>query len=139
MIVFIRIAASSGVPVTRQIMDQIRTQCASGTLKAGQRLPSVRVLARELMVNQNTILKVYERLTMEGLLERRHGDGTYVAVTVGQAGLKIRKDLLRGQVERLVHQAVALGLEVEQVHKAIDQVWARIQGKDMLRENNSHE
>ena len=75
----IRVETSSGMPITRQIAAQIRAQCASGVLQPGERLPSVRVLAAELAVNQNTILRVYERLTAEGLLERRHGDGTFVA------------------------------------------------------------
>ena len=69
---FIRIDPSSGMPITRQIAEQIRTQCASGAVAPGDRLPSVRQLAQELAVNQNTILRVYERLTVEGLLERRH-------------------------------------------------------------------
>ena len=74
------------MPITRQIAAQIRAQCASRALKPGDRLPSVRALAAELAVNQNTILRVYERLTAEGLLERRHGDGTFVAdrVPTGQ-------------------------------------------------------
>ena len=58
----IRIEAGSGVPITRQIMDQIRSRCASGELKAQDRVPSVRELARQLAVNQNTILRAYERL-----------------------------------------------------------------------------
>ena len=69
---FIRIEAASGVPITRQIAGQIRAQCAVGSLAPGERLPSVRALARELAVNQNTVLRVYERLTMEGLLEEAH-------------------------------------------------------------------
>ena len=76
---FIRIESTSGVPITRQITDQIRAQCATGALAPGEKLPSVRALARQLAVNQNTILRVYERLTMAGLLEIRRGDGTYVA------------------------------------------------------------
>ena len=59
----IRVETSSGMPITRQIAAQIRAQCASESLKPGDRLPSVRALAAELAVNQNTILRVYERLT----------------------------------------------------------------------------
>ena len=59
---FIRVEPSSGVPVTGQIADQVRTHCASGTLRPGDRLPSVRELARQLAVNPNTVLRVYERL-----------------------------------------------------------------------------
>ena len=50
----------------------------SGGVRPGDRLPSVRELARELAVNQNTVLRVYERLCGEGLLEMRHGQGTFV-------------------------------------------------------------
>jgi len=95
---FIRIETTSGVPITRQIMDQIRAHCAAGALTAGDRLPSVRVLARELAVNQNTILRVYERLTAEGLLERRHGDGTYVTASQPAAQLKTQRKLLIEEV-----------------------------------------
>ena len=95
------VEASSGVPITRQIAEQIRTRCASGTLKRGERLPSVRELARELTVNQNTVLRVYERLTAEGLLERRHGDGTYVADRLPTGQLKNERSLLRDELRRL--------------------------------------
>src|SRR5436190_15716960 len=107
---FIRIETSSGVPITRQIMDQIRVQCVTGSLGPGDRLPSVRVLAKDLTVNQNTILRVYERLTAEGLLERRHGDGTYVSATVARPSDEASRKLLRGDVDRLVQRAMALGI-----------------------------
>ena len=53
------------------------------------RLPGVRVLAHDLAINQNTVLRVYERLTMEGLLERKHGDGTFVwrVAAIGEEGV----------------------------------------------------
>ena len=76
---FLRIEKGSAVPISRQIADQIATLCASGGVQPGERLPSVRELARELAVNQNTVLRVYERLCGEGLLEMRHGQGTFVA------------------------------------------------------------
>lgn len=111
---FIRIESSSGVPLTRQIMDQIRAQCATGALTAGERLPSVRELARELTVNQNTILKVYERLTAEGLLEMRHGSGTYVAENSQRGRMQEEYRLLQADAQRFADRAAALGLEVSQ-------------------------
>ena len=94
----IHVETSSGMPITRQIAAQIRAQCASGTLQPGQRLPSVRALAAELAINQNTILRVYERLTAEGLLERRHGDGTFVADRVPTGQMKAQRQLLRQEI-----------------------------------------
>jgi len=123
---FIRVESSSGVPITRQITDQIRSHCASGTLLAGDRLPSVRQLAKELLVNQNTILRVYERLTTEGLLERRHGDGTYVAQSLPRGLAKAQRDLLAQEVDRLVHRVLDLGIDADDIHELFDESLARL-------------
>jgi GntR family transcriptional regulator len=118
---FIRIEPSSGMPITRQIADQIRTQCASGSLTPGDRLPSVRQLAKEITVNQNTILRVYERLTAEGLLERRHGDGTYVADRLPPGGMRAQREVLRQEAQRLARRAIDLAIEPDEVHKMLDE------------------
>ncbi len=76
---FLRVEKGSAVPISRQIADQIRALCLTGRLKPTQQITSVRELARELAVNQNTVLRVYERLSGEGILEMRHGEGTFVA------------------------------------------------------------
>jgi GntR family transcriptional regulator len=116
----LRIESSSGVPISRQIADQIRTQCASGGLRPGDRLPSVRELARELTINQNTVLRVYEKLTGEGLLERRHGDGTYVADRLPGGQLKAQQLVLRDEFRRLVRRARLLGVEPGELHELLD-------------------
>jgi GntR family transcriptional regulator len=123
----IRVETSSGMPITRQIAAQIRAQCASGTLQPGERLPSVRALAAELAVNQNTILRVYERLTGEGLLERRHGDGTFVADRVPSGQMKAQRQLLLEQIARTVELAKTLGMEADEMHQLLDGFWE--QGK----------
>jgi GntR family transcriptional regulator len=122
---FIRIEPSSGVPITRQIADQIRAQCAAGTLTPGTQLPSVRVLARELAVNQNTILHIYERLTMEGLLDMRHGDGTYVAQRPPTGQFRLQQQALAREVDLLVQRALSLGLSEADVHALVDRAFGR--------------
>ncbi len=82
---FVHIERGSAVPISRQIMEQLRSQCLSGTLAAGEKLPSVRELAQQLAVNVNTVFRIYERLSAEGLIELRHGDGTYVLPRPRQA------------------------------------------------------
>jgi GntR family transcriptional regulator len=124
---FIRIETSSGMPITRQIADQIRSLCASGALLPEDRLPSVRQLAKDLAVNQNTILHVYERLTVEGLLERRQGDGTYVARRLPAGRAKAQRELLMQEIDRLGHRALDLGVTSEEVHSLIDESFARIE------------
>ena len=61
---------SSGVPIYRQLMDQVRAMIASGQLADGDLLPSVRLMADELQVNMMTVSKAWSRLEVEGVLER---------------------------------------------------------------------
>jgi len=119
----IRVETSSGMPITRQIAAQIRAQCASEALKPGDRLPSVRVLAAELAVNQNTILRVYERLTAEGLLERRHGEGTFVADCIPSGQMKAQRRVLCQQIAQAAELAKTLGMDVEEMHRLLDEMW----------------
>ena len=117
---FIRIETTSGMPITRQIMDQIRALVASKALEPGDRLLSVRALAHELAVNQNTVLRVYERLTAEGLLERRRGNGTFVAAGLSRRHMKKEADQTCLQIETLVRRAEALGVDRHRLHELID-------------------
>ena len=68
----------SGVPFYRQIIDQIRYGVASGRLKVGEQLPTVRSLAVELKVNLNTVSKAYKELEIQSVLETQQGTGTFI-------------------------------------------------------------
>ncbi|MEX2315658.1 MAG: GntR family transcriptional regulator [Pirellulales bacterium] len=116
---FLRIEKGSAVPISRQIADQIATFCASGSLQPGERLPSVRELARELAVNQNTILRVYERLSGDGLIEMRHGQGTFVAARAKAGQLAIHRDRLVDELRQVARQAFGLGLSTDELHQLL--------------------
>jgi GntR family transcriptional regulator len=116
---FLRIEKGSAVPISRQIAEQIATLCASGSLTPGERLPSVRELARELAVNQNTILRVYERLVGEGLLEMRHGQGTFVAARAKRGQLAVHRERLVDELRQIARQAVGLGLSTDELHELL--------------------
>jgi len=116
---FLRIEKGSAVPISRQIAEQIATLCASGTLSPGERLPSVRELARELAVNQNTILRVYERLVGEELLEMRHGQGTFVAARAKRGQLAVHRERLVDELRQIARQAVGLGLTSDELHELL--------------------
>ncbi|MGD8778163.1 MAG: GntR family transcriptional regulator [Ignavibacteria bacterium] len=74
----------SGIPFYRQIIDQIRYGIASGQLKLGEQLPTVRALAVELKVNLNTVTKAYKELEIQKILETQQGTGTFIGnVKVG--------------------------------------------------------
>ena len=109
---FLRIEKGSAVPISRQIAEQIATLCASGSLRAGERLPSVRELARELAVNQNTVLRVYERLCGEGLLETRHGQGTFVTGRRRGNPSSAHRLRLLEEFRQLSRQGLGLGLSI---------------------------
>ena len=123
----IRVETSSGMPITRQIAAKSGRSAPAERFSPASGCPSVRALAAELAVNQNTILRVYERLTGEGLLERRHGDGTFVADRVPTGQMKAQRLLLREQIARTVELAKTLGMDAEETHQLLDEIWE--QGK----------
>ena len=122
----LRIEKGSSVPISRQIAEQIATHLAADKLQAGERLPSVRELARELAVNQNTILRVYERLAADGLLEMRHGQGTFVAEKPrGNRSASHRQRLVE-ELRQIARQGVGLGLAPEELHELLDEAIKQI-------------
>jgi GntR family transcriptional regulator len=118
---FLRIEKGSAVPISRQLANQIASHCASGNVRPGDRMPSVRELARELAVNQNTILRVYERLCGEGLLEMRHGLGTFVAARAKRGQLAVHRERLVDELRQLARQAVGLGLSADELHELLSE------------------
>jgi GntR family transcriptional regulator len=116
---FLRIEKGSSAPISRQIADQIATLCASGGLKPGDRLPSVRELARELTVNQNTVLRVYERLCGEGLLEMRHGQGTFATGKTSERRKSAHRARLVDELRQIAQQAYGLGLSTDELHELL--------------------
>jgi GntR family transcriptional regulator len=126
---FLRIEKGSATPISRQIGHQIATLCASGSLKPGDRVPSVRELARDLEVNQNTILRVYERLTRDGLLEMRQGQGTFVAANAKAHASPGQRGRLVEELRQLARQGLSLGLSRDEFHELVDVAIAELDGE----------
>jgi GntR family transcriptional regulator len=99
------VAPSSGVPIYRQILDQVRAQIATGRLAAGEFLPSVRQVAGELAVNPMTVSKAYSLLERDGIVELVRGQGMRV---IGRP-TRERKTVDRDEVVRLVRRLVKRG------------------------------
>lgn len=106
---------SSGVPIYRQIMDQVRALIVSRRLDAGDLVPSIRQLAADLNVNMMTVSKAYARLEVDGVLERVRGTGMRVRAARPQGTAAERQRELAPLVEGLVTRALQLGLSEHQV------------------------
>lgn len=103
---------SSGVPIYRQLIDQVRRMVASGQLTPGMEFPSVREVAAEYTVNPTTISKAYSLLEAEGLLERHRGKPMTIATPrLNQNSLAQRLRQVEAQVEALVLAARQLDLQ----------------------------
>src|SRR5678809_1739475 len=81
-----RLDLHSGVPVYRQIIDQVLGGIAAGTLAGGDQLPTVRQLAVDLSINPNTVARAYRELELGGLLETHQGTGTFIAAQKMRGG-----------------------------------------------------
>jgi GntR family transcriptional regulator len=71
--------AHSGVPVYRQLIDQVQGALAAGRLKAGDQLPTIRQVAVDLAINPNTVTRAYREMEIRGMLETQQGTGTFIA------------------------------------------------------------
>ena len=110
-----RVAPSSGLPIFRQIIDQVNAMIASGTLSPGDMLPSTRELARALEVNMMTVSKAYSRLEADAVVERVRGTGMRIAPRSINRSLADRKQEFQELVAPALHRARHLGLTEEQI------------------------
>jgi GntR family transcriptional regulator len=122
---FLRIESSSAVPIYCQLAEQIREQIAAGLLKPGQQVPSVRQLAADLAVNQNTILKVYNELVREGVLTMERGSGTYVSDRVVGQVEESRRQIVTEALAKAADKAVGLGVSLEQVQQWLEKEYRK--------------
>src|SRR5712691_9350532 len=94
----LHISTSDGLPIYLQIVQQIKSQVASGRLASGEELPPIRVLAEQLVVNANTVARAYRELAAAGVLTNRRTAGTVVA---DGAAPRAQEQCLEGLSERV--------------------------------------
>jgi len=95
----------SGKPVYLQVVDQVKAAAASGAVRAGEPLPSIRPLAEELRVNRNTIAKAYAELESQGVIETVTGKGCFVRAHKTPFKKEVRVELLAHEIDEAVIQA----------------------------------
>ncbi|KQV33197.1 GntR family transcriptional regulator [Massilia sp. Root335] len=109
------IATGSPEPIYRQLVEQVRRLSASGQLRPGDEMPSVREIAQALALNPMTVSKAYGLLEMDGVLARRRGLGMVVADSAAPAGKADILGLLRPTLERAAVEARQLELDPDTV------------------------
>ena len=116
----------SGLPVYRQIIDQIKYYVASGALKPGDQLPSVRELAQRLSVNPTTIVKAYAELEHHEVIEIRHGRGAFVAPPNMNASEFQKDKVVRRLARQLAVESMQIGASHEMVLRIFEDEWEQI-------------
>jgi GntR family transcriptional regulator len=110
---------NSGVPIYRQIVDQVHALVAGGLLREGDLLPSVRQVALDAAVNPMTVSKAYSRLETEGVVRRVRGLGMQILPPSQNGSLDERKQQFRATIEPALHRARQLGLNPKQIREVI--------------------
>jgi GntR family transcriptional regulator len=114
-----RLDAHSGVPVYRQLIDQVQAAVASGALAVGDQLPTVRQVAVELTINPNTVSRAYREMEIRGILDTQQGTGTFVADYKVEQSKDERERMLNQLVSEFVSRAGAGGFTLKQLIKAL--------------------
>lgn len=111
----IEISLQDGVPIYRQIVNQVKYLIASGQLHTDEELPAIRTLAERLSVTPNTVVKAYGLLQTEGLVYKRQGAGTFVADTKSPLARKEQKRILTQRADALLTDASQLDFTFDEV------------------------
>ena len=126
----LHISAGDGVPIYLQIANQVKYQVAAGRLAAGDEIPPIRVLAHQLLVNPNTVARAYLELEREGIVQKRHGSGTYITDTGSPLARKQRLKILSGRVDALLAEARHLQVDSLELIRLIKERSQSIQPKE---------
>ncbi len=133
MALWLDVDPGSGVPIYLQIVEGVRHALEVGALRAGERLPTVRKLARELTIAPNTVVKAYNELQRMGLIESRPGVGSVIVAEPAEA---VREQQIEDLYERLgvlVRDAVGLGITEDELWERFDAEFERFYRRSVGR------
>src|SRR5690242_13698535 len=117
-----RLDLHSGVPVYRQIIDQVRAGIAAGALGRGDQLPTVRQLAVDLSINPNTVIRAYRELEIRGVLETQQGTGTFISHQKPQRDDADRQRRLTQLVGEFIARAGSAGYTVDDLLEQLQSI-----------------
>jgi GntR family transcriptional regulator len=117
------------LPIYEQIVTQVIFGVASGALKVGQMVPSVRELGQRLVVHPNTVARAFQDLERLGVLAARRGKGMEVTPAAPQLCRCRRRQIVRGRIREALHEAVSSDLVAEEIRRLVDEELARANGR----------
>jgi GntR family transcriptional regulator len=117
----ISIDLKSGVPIYRQIIDQVKSAIATGSIGPGDRLPTVRQLSVDLSVNPNTVSRAYTELELTGLVETHMGSGTFVGTKPVQQDDVERRRILDQICQEFLSRASSHGFTLDDILENLSQ------------------
>ena len=122
----IRIDPDSAVPIYLQVVHAIKHQVATGRLKPGEQLLTVRELATTLRINPNTVARAYDQLDSDSVITTQQGRGTYVREHPDNVHLtRLRQEQLKAIIDNGVGKALSMGYTAEEIKDAFDAQLAR--------------
>jgi GntR family transcriptional regulator len=113
---------TTGIPVYRQIIDQVMRYLASGILEPGDQLPTVRQMAVDLAVNPNTVVRAYKELELRGVLDTQHGTGTFITQRKMKRNDAERQRQLSQLVRDFVARAGSAGFTLPELEEAFEEL-----------------
>ena len=125
----LRLDAHSGVPVYREIIDQVQAAISVGILAVGDQLPTVRQVAVDLVINPNTVSRAYREMEIRGTVDTQQGSGTFIADKKIQYAKGERERQLGQLVGEFVSRAGSAGFTVEQLVKALRELSFEVEPK----------
>ncbi len=132
----LQINFKSGLPIYLQLVEQIKAAAASGALRPGETLPSIRPLAEELRVNRNTVAKAYSELESLGVIETLPGRGCFLKENHSALRKDVRRKLLIVEIDQAIVQAHHLQVPRDEFLELLRQRMDVLDGKRRSNENN---
>ena len=115
----ITINLTDGVPIYRQIVNQVKYLVASGLLQPGEELPPIRTLALQLKVTPNTIVKAYDELEISGVVHKRRGSGTFVSEGRQQLAIRERRRIIEQRIDALLAEGYQLNFSADDILRMV--------------------
>ncbi len=134
---FFTIDASNGVAIYEQIVRQVQYAIAEEALRPGQLLPSARTLSVELAVNPNTVVRAFQQLQSEGVLETIRGRGLAVCAGATEHCKCTRRTLITERLRSALTEAIHGGLSIDEINAVVSEQLSELAGNVTLVSSNS--